>query len=149
MRNHIQHLGFGLVLYVVTALVRYTPYSPGRGRLTITNSMPHILVMLVAGLKIILLCLAYLFVLVTCITEHNNSENTCPLWHIESKNGECVCGANYYNTVTCDKNCTYCVATVLLGAAPLTVQCSMSAFTVPSGTLLYRIPNNVSGTMLK
>ena len=36
VRNHIQPLGFALVLYVVTALVHYTPYSPGRGGLTIT-----------------------------------------------------------------------------------------------------------------
>ena len=33
VRNHIQPSG---VLYVVTAPVHYTPYSPGRGGLTIT-----------------------------------------------------------------------------------------------------------------
>ena len=37
VRNHIQPSGFTLVLYVVTALVHYTPYSPARGGLTITN----------------------------------------------------------------------------------------------------------------
>ena len=48
--------------------------------LTSKNSIPH--------------------VLVSC---NNNSEkNICPFWHIESKNGECVCGANYYITVTCE-----------------------------------------------
>ena len=38
VRNHIQPTGFVLVLYVVTALMHYTPYSPGRGGLTITYS---------------------------------------------------------------------------------------------------------------
>ena len=36
MRNHIQPSGFALVLYVVTALVHYIPYSTSRGVLTIT-----------------------------------------------------------------------------------------------------------------
>ena len=36
--NHIQPSGFALVLYEVTALVHYTPYTTGRGGLTITYS---------------------------------------------------------------------------------------------------------------
>ena len=103
MRNHIQHLGFALVLYVVTALVHYTPYSPGRGRLTITNSMPHILVMLVAGLKIIL-CVwhTYLFLLLVSLSI---TVRTLVHFGILKARMESVCGANYYNTMTCDKNC--------------------------------------------
>ena len=35
--NHIQPSGFALMLFVVTALVHYTPYSPGRGGLNSTG----------------------------------------------------------------------------------------------------------------
>ena len=37
VRNRIQPSGFALVLYEVTALVHYTPYTTGRGGLTITQ----------------------------------------------------------------------------------------------------------------
>ena len=36
IRSHVQPTVFALLLYVVTALVHYNPYSPGRGVLTIS-----------------------------------------------------------------------------------------------------------------
>ena len=111
--------------------------------------------MLVAGfhtsLKILLLCSAYLFVLVTCITEHNNSEkNVCPLWHIESKNGDCVCGANYYNTVTCDKNYVYllrgnCITWSSSTNSAVFHECLYSPLWNTT-QVTYRIPKNIPGT---
>ena len=54
--------------------------------------------MLAAGfhtsLKSLFLCSAYLFVLVTCITEQNNSEKNVHFGILKARM-ECVCGANY------------------------------------------------------
>lgn len=59
-------------------------------------------------LKITFLCLC-LLVITTCKENYvNRSQATgCPLWHIRNKNGQCECGADYYQTVKCDKSYVY------------------------------------------
>ena len=87
----------------------------------------------------------------TCITEHNNysEKDICPLWHIESKNGECVCGASYYNTVTCDNHYVHllrgnCITWSNSTNSAVFHACLYS-FLWDTSRDTYRIPNNVSG----
>ena len=102
--------------------------------------------MLVAGsLRIIFLYSN--IVLASFITEHNKSEkNNCPLWHIECKNRECVCGANYYNTVNCDNNYVYllrgnCITWSNFTNSAVFHVCLYSSLWNTSRET-YRIPNN-------
>ena len=106
-----------------------------------------------AHLKITFLCLC-LLVITTCKENYVNRSlaTGCPLWHIRNKNGQCECGADYYQTVKCDKSYVYiqhgnCITWNNSTNSAVLYTCLYSTLWDTTQDT-YRIPNNVSGTEL-
>ena len=45
--------------------------------------------------------------LLTSLTNCESENDSCPLWHVPGRNGQCECGANLNGVVTCDEHFVY------------------------------------------